>query len=277
MAKKVVSLPGVATTLFAVICFSFFYFIYPQDLFLKEQIVGFSYTSESFISYLSKPAWLACWLSDSLMHFFIPMNGGAFLLTGVLLLEWWLLILILRRFNVGEMSALYAFIPIMLEWGGYCNSDYGMTSILSLIIALSVFLGYTHIKGDRGTMLLGLLSLPLIYSLAGSRLYIMVILVLLYEAEKNKKRWIYWFFLLFVGMMLPEFLQGIYSLTEEQAYRYPHISIFAFFPAILFCFSILLLQIKKLGGMKVNTLSVSVTTLMLLFLLTVSVISQADF
>ncbi|RHJ85389.1 DUF6057 family protein [Parabacteroides sp. AM08-6] len=275
MVKKVVLLQGIAIGIFAIACVWFFQSFYSGD-FLKGEGNAFLYTIDYFISYGDKPAWLACYAGDFLMSLSTP-QGFPYLLTAILLLEWWLIFRILKKFDVGEMAFLFAFFPIMFEWGGYCNSNYLLSSVLSFIISLSVFFEYTQIRNVKASMVFGLLSLPVIYVLAGNRLNTFVILILLYEAGKNRKQWGYWLVLLIACGFLPNLMQHLYHMSGEQAYLYPYYGIPALFPAILFCFSLLLLQIKSIRDMRISISSVSVTIVVLLAALVASIGFYADY
>lgn len=256
---------------FALSCIVFFQFYCSDHLFLKEQMSGSVVLSETISRYIDKPAWLAVSLADILSSWFIPIGGGAFLLTFALLLEWIASILVLRRFHVGEMAYLYALLPIILEWGMYCNPNYHLYSILSLTITLFLFYGYTLIKNKWVSMISGIVLLFVIYSLAGSRLFTFVIMVLLYEGEMDEKRWGYWAMLLLAGTMLPEFLKEKYLLTEDEAYQYPHAWLPGFFPAIMMDFLLVITQFKGVRHMTANITSVSLTSGLLVALLTVTV------
>lgn len=275
MAKREVLLQSVAAVIFGLMCFAFFRFVYPSGFFQKEQAEGL-FTLGSFVSYLTKPAWLVCYSGNVLMAFGGP-SGAPFLITLILLFEWWLLTLVLKRFNVGGMASLYAFLPVMLEWGGYCYPTYLLRSILATIIALSLFLGYTCIKNKWLSVLAGLLALPLIYFLAGNRLNFFVLLILFYETGKEPKRWLYWSLLLVTGVFMPVWMMHFYSLTQEQAYLYPHNGLPSFFPPLLFCFSLLFLQIRKFRDMPIRVLPVIVTVCILLALLGIFIFLIADF
>lgn len=256
---------------FALSCIVFFQFYCSDHLFLKEQMSGSAALSETISMYMDKPAWLAVSLADILSSWFIPIGGGAFLLTFALLLEWIASSLVLRRFHVGEMAYLYALLPIILEWGMYCNPNYHLYSILSLTITLFLLYGYTLIKNKWVSMISGIVLLFVIYSLAGSRLFTFVIMVLLYEGEMDEKRWGYWAMLLLAGTMLPEFLKEKYLLTEDEAYQYPHAWLPGFFPAIMMDFLLVITQFKGVRHMTANITSVSLTSGLLVALLTVTV------
>ncbi|MBC8600673.1 hypothetical protein H8784_02940 [Parabacteroides acidifaciens] len=275
MAKREVLLQSIAVVIFAVICFVFFRFACSADLFRKEQVDDL-FTMSTFLSYLNKPAWFVCYAGNALISI-VGLSGAPVLVTFVLLLEWWILISVLKRFRVGEMAPLYAFLPIVLEWGTYCHPGYLLHSILSTIVALFIFWRYTYIKNKWLSMLAGLLALPVIYFLAGNRLNIFVLLVLFYETCKEPKRWLYWCLLLVAGSIVPVWMGHFYSLTQEQAYLYPHNGLPAFFPPILFCFSLLLLQMKRFREMPCRVVPVTVMTCVLLALLGSVIYTYADF
>lgn len=275
MNKRERLLQGVITGIFVLSCVTFFQFFDSGHLFDKEQVVGLSFLSEAVSECMDKPAWLACALAKTLLSLLVPVGGGALLLTIILLLEWWVLTVILKRFNVGEMAFLYALFPVALEWGTYCSPSYHLASILSLVLVLLVFCGYTLIKNKWLSMLSGFALLFIVYSLVGSRLFIFVILVLLYEAEIGEKRWVYWALLLITGTVLPEFLKSVYSLSEAQAYQYPHPWLPAFFPGIAVAGVLVVIQFKAIRNMRANVWSVSVMSGLLILIVISSVLSHA--
>ena len=275
MSKKERLLQGSVAGLFALSCILFFQFFDSDLLFRKEQMVNMASLPEVLSGYWGKPAWLACSLARTLTSLFVPVGGGAALIAVVLILEWWASLYILRKFHIGEMAPLFALFPVMLEWGTYCSSYYHLSSILSLTITLYLFCGYTLIKNKWLSWATGFLLLFVVYCWAGSRLFIFVILVLLYEAEIGKKHWVYWAVLLIVGTLLPEFLKDIYSLSQEDAYQYPQAWLPAFFPAISLAAVLVCTQFEKVRYMKINTWSVSVTSGLLVALLAVSVVVHA--
>lgn len=264
--------------LFFAVCFVFFQWISPSTVFVKEQVPDFTFTVQSFLSYFLKPASLVCYLGDAGMKIASSIPGGAaLLLTSVLFWEWRLLTGLMRQFKMGEMSFFYALFPVFLEWGYYGYENYRISSILSFMLVLIIFRIYAKVKDNEVSRWAGFLALPVIYILAGSRMFIFFTLLLLYEAGKNERRWFYWSALLVVSTILPQLFASLYKITEEQAYQYPYQAFYAFFPGMLFCFSLLLLQIKTFRKMRINVVSVSVTTVLLFSLLAVTIYSQLGF
>jgi hypothetical protein len=97
MTKKEVLIKAGSVMMFAILCIAFFQFFYPYHLFIKEQLQLFLFTSEYFISYLSKPASLASYLGDFFTQFFYLRWGGAIVLALLLCVEWLLIVCLLRK------------------------------------------------------------------------------------------------------------------------------------------------------------------------------------
>ena len=275
MDKKEKLLQKRVAGLFALLCVIFFQFFDSDHLFLKEEVVSVASLPEVLVGYWGKPAWLACSMAKVLTSLFVPVGGGAVLITAVLMLEWWASLFILRKFNVGDMAPLYALFPVVMEWGTYCSPYYHLNSILYLVIVLYIFCGYIQIKVKWLSWVTGFILLFAVYCMVGSRLFIFVILVLLYEAEIEEKHWVYWALLLITGTVLPEFLKELYSLSEEQAYQYPQAWLPAFFPAIMLACVLVATQFKKVRYMQISVWSVSVTSGLLLVLLALTAFSHA--
>ena len=277
MSKKERLLQGVVVGIFVLSCIAFFQFFGSDYLFEKEQVVNLSSLSGAVSECLGKPAWLACSLAKIFSSLLIPIGGGALLVTVILLLEWWFFTCILKRFHVGEMAFLYALLPVVLEWGSYCSPKYHLASILSLVITLLLFCGYMAVKNKLLSMLIGFVLLLTVYALVGSRLFVYVILVLLYEAELGEKRWIYWALFLITGFVFPEFLKEVYGLTEALVYQYPSPWLPAFFPAITIASVLVVTQFKAIRHMRANVWSVSIMSGLLVLFVIASVFSHAVF
>lgn len=124
-------------------------------------------------------------------------------------------------------------------------------------------------------MLFGFALLFIVYSLVGSRLFIFVILVLLYGAEIGEKRWVYWALLLITGTLLPELLEKRVFFFEVQAYQYPHPWLPAFFSGIVVTAVLVATQFKAIRDMRANVWSVSVMSGLLILIVISSVFSHA--
>ena len=213
-------------------------------------------------------------MAKVLTSLFVPVGGGAVLITAVLMLEWWASLFILRKFNVGYGSFVCS-VSGCYGVGTYCSPYYHLNSILSLVIVLYIFLWlYT----DQGKM-----------ALLGDGVYF-VVCGLLYGGEPvvyfcnpcavvrggNRREALGVLgFAVDNGTVLPEFLKELYSLSEEQAYQYPQAWLPAFFPAIMLACVLVATQFKKVRYMQISVWSVSVTSGLLLVLLALTAFNHA--
>lgn len=275
--RKDISFMLVAVGLFVVISFCFFQFLYPYHLFHKEQITLFLYTYGYFLSYLDKPAWLACYLGDFFTQFFYLRGGGALVLTAVLLVEWGVISRTLTRLRVGNTAMLFALFPVLIEWILYCRLGHTVADTFSAIIALGFFLGYTRISNKSLAIGAAFLMLPLIYTLAGGRLYLFVALIALYDSGRGRRAWIYWLLLTATAAALPFILRPFYLLTYEQAHLYPYRESVDYLSPMIIPFGVLLLQIRWFRLLRLNIRTVAATGLLMLLLLAVGIYNQANF
>lgn len=268
MTKKEYSLRWAMAVVFAIVCFTFFHWFYPNHLFLKEQMRIFLYTGDYFFSFWDEPAWFSCYVGNFLTQFYYLKVVGPLIVTLVLLSLWYVSMLVLRKFGGGNIVAVYAMLPVALEWGLLCRLTYNISTTLSLIFVLLIFLGYLKILDKRWSMVVAFLLLPVIYGLVGSRLFIFSLLIIFYEGAKNRKCWWFWFSLLVTSYLYPYFVRHFYGLTVEDAYKYSYVDGFSvYFPAVLLILEIFALHVKFIRRIRLNrqTLFTAVFILFVLF------------
>lgn len=262
MTKNERSLLWVIAGIFFIVCFAFFQWIYPNHLFMKEQMRIFLYTTDYFVSFWDEPAWLSCYVGNFLIQFFHLKGIGPLIVTCVLLLLWYFSMRVLRKFGGGNMVAIYALLPVALEWGLVCRLSYSISSTLSLIFVLWLFLEYIRIKNKRISVWVAFILLPLIYSMVGGCLFIFSLMVVFYEGAKNRKRWWLWFFLLLSSYLYPLFMRHFYCVSIEEAYKYSHVdSLSVYFPALVLILEIFALEINSVRQMRLNQNSLFVSFL----------------
>lgn len=262
MTKNDRSLKRVMAGMLFVVSFAFFQWIYPNHLIMKEQMRIFMYTTDYFISFGDEPAWLSCYVGNFLTQFFYLRVVGPLIVATVLLLLWYCCMRVLRKFGGGNMISVYALFPVALEWGLICRLTYTLSSTISFILVLWLFLLYIRIKDKRTSVWVAFLLLPLIYTMVGSRLFVFSLLVIFYEGAKNRKRWWFWFSLLLVSYLYPLLMSYFYGLTVEEAYKYTHTDgVSVYFPAFMLTMEIFALQMKSIRRLRLNQHSVWIISL----------------
>ena len=259
---------SVVASLFTCTCFLFFQYFYPYHLFLKEQTLLFLFTSDYFLSYLDKPAWLACYLGDFLTQFFYLRGGGAAIITTLLLLEWWLIRCILKRFTNTWLSILALF-PIIIELTLLCDLYYPFSNSVAIIIVLLLFLAFTKMRNTKLYANAALLSVPILYNLVGISFFIFPILIILFDLRQRRYRWFLWILLLAVAGITPLLFQSINLLTLKQAYLYPLVSLKHIAASLSFLPIILYIQIQGFSKSKLPFLSSAIVLSSLLLIILV--------
>ncbi|MDR1200349.1 MAG: DUF6057 family protein [Tannerellaceae bacterium] len=206
-------------------CFSLFHFVFPYHLFFKEQIQLFLLTADYFISYFENPAWLAAYLGDFLTQFFYLRGGGATVLSIVLLIEWCLIIQILRAFGLMDrrflQTTLLSFIPILIACYLHTGLSYPLSMSVSVILVLTISLIYTRIDTKWGALAYGVITLPALYTMAGVAFFLFPVLIICYEISQKKIQLLYWLLLVAIAGFFPFMMKRVYLLTTKQAYLYP--------------------------------------------------------
>ncbi len=276
MTKKIVLFRWIVVVGLAIACFSFFQFFYPFHLLHNEQM-SFDLSVSSLLSYFHKPAMLACLLGDLVSSILISPAIASFVMTLIFVFEWGILIKIQKKFNIGECAILYALIPIVFEWILYSPLTNSIASTFSIILTLLLFWVYTKIKGRWSSFIAGFVMLPLIYWAAGGRLIAFSLMVLVYEAEHDKRRWIYWLVLLLSSYLFPILGVDLYGITQEEAYIYPFTMVKTMIPAMIIVFGLLGLQITAIKKIKLTVKSASFIILFLILMLVASIVGQKEY
>ena len=204
--------------------FLFFQLAYPYHLFLKEQIQLFLFTSDYFLSYFAKPAWLACYLGDFFTQFFYLRGGGALVLSLLLGIEWMLARAVISRLTHSLYSGLLALLPVAVDWSLHCNTLHSLSVSIGFILVLSLFLLYSLVRNKWvSSIFLGLLSLTG-YWFTGSSFLLFPLIALPYDFHNQRASWLKWIPAFALIFSLPLILRHHYLLTLVQAFIYPAFS-----------------------------------------------------
>lgn len=224
----------VLVLLIGVLCLLFFLFILPYDLLYQEQMQLFLLSSDYFLSYFSKPGWLACYIGDFITQFYYFKGLGAFIITGVLGIEFLISLILFARIGKRE-SIFYAVIPVLYEWFLHLDPNYRLSSSISLILALLFFLLYTYFDKQRLSWIISILLMPVLYIFIGSHFITFGLLVILYDIlNKRFSAILNWIVILTCCVVIPLLFREYYLLTNLQAYLYPADKFIQLLPVLLF-------------------------------------------
>ena len=215
--------------------FLYFRFVVPYHVCFKEQIQLFVFSSSYVWSYFSKPAFLACLGGDFLTQFLYFKTGGALMVTFLLVTEWRLIFLTLKRFSAEtrqasiEMLRVASLLPVVVEWISYSNHNFSLSLSISIIISLSAFLIMASPPvplQKRGKMYAsytsGLLLIPVLYMIAGASVFLFLALIIFYDIHCGRKQFIYWVIICVLAFAIPFIFRYYFLLNIKQAFLYPY-------------------------------------------------------
>ena len=260
-----------------VISFLYFHFIVPYHIFFKEQIQLFIFDPTYIISYFSKPGGLACLTGDFLTQFFYLKGGGAIIISLLFLFEWLMFVRILNSFGVKQTASLWALLPVIAEWVVISDINFSIAMTVSFVLTLLATLIYASIQNKMISIVYGIIFIPFLYFLLGSAVFLFPAAILLYDIQKDKKRYIYWFTLIVLTAITPFLFRIFFLLTVNQAFLYPYLGFKQKLSSLVMILILFFVSFKKLRELHFTFLSFSLTVLFILIIGISSIISKTNF
>ena len=215
----------ILTTLYFGAVFIFFAFFYRYHLYYIEQLQLFRLSWDYIAGYFHKPASFSCLIGDFLTQFYFLKAGGAVIITGCLLLLWYLTDCVISSLSSWKYSYLLSLLLTVIVTCLHFNLVYPLAATISLIIASAVYLFYTSLKGLTKRIIAGVIFVPVLYITVGFAVYLFLLLVLLYELKiRQIKSWLgraCIFIFILIALTIPVTMRTHYYLTPGQAYKYP--------------------------------------------------------
>lgn len=203
------------------LAFSFFQFFYANHLFLKEQIILFQNTLPYFLTYFSKPAWLASYLGDFFTQFFYLRTGGPVVLSISVLIIWLLTLSILNHLHSSKINYVMALLPALAELVMHCRISYSLSGTVALIIALIFSLVYLGIKNRTELYIFSIIAIPLAYWMVGFHMMTFAVIILARDLWTKKINLYRWIICLALVIAVPLIFRSRFLLTMQQTYLYP--------------------------------------------------------
>lgn len=190
-----------------------------------EQMQLFRLSRDYIAGYFYKPASLSCLIGDFLTQFYFLKAGGAVIITGCLLLLWYLFDWVISHLFSWKYSYLLSLLVTALVTALHFTLVYPLAATISLILALAAFRFYTVLKRLKTRFILGIILIPVLYMAIGFGVYVFLLPVLLYEFKikqaKGRIEWTYSLILVMIVLIVPLSMRKIYYLTPGQSYKYP--------------------------------------------------------
>lgn len=206
--------------LVAIAWFIFFYTLYPYHQLHKEQTTLFLLSADALSAYAGKPALLARLAGDFLTQFYYFAPGAPLLLALTATLTGWLSYLTLRPWLPLGPALGIALLVMNWEMLRASGLAYPLSSSLSLVGSLGLFLLYRAVENRKIHLLTGLAIALTGYSLLGYGVILFAFLALV-QAWVEKKGYPESALIFIIVTIMPALAGPKQGLTSAQAYPYP--------------------------------------------------------
>ena len=164
---KIFSIDKLLSLTFGVIAFLFFAFIYPFHLNYQEQYQMFLFTADYFFQLMEKPGGFSDYAGNFFTQFFFYSWVGAIVIASMLTLLQRAVWSVSRRMGVNPLFVPITFIPSLLYWGLLCDENYLLGGVAAMLLVTAWIHAYTLFNSIPFRISFLLISIPLLYWLAG--------------------------------------------------------------------------------------------------------------
>lgn len=200
--------------------FIFFYALYPYHQLHKEQTTLFLLSADALSTYAGKPALIACLIGDFLTQFYYFAPAAPLILALIAMLTGWLSYLTLRPWLPLWPALGIALLAMNWEMLRASGLAYPLSSSLSLIGSLSLFLLYRAVENRKIHLLTGLTVALTGYSLLGYGVILFAFLTLV-QAWVEKKGYSESALMLAIVLITPALAGPKQGLPYTKACQYP--------------------------------------------------------
>lgn len=186
------------TLLLGVAVWVFWAKLYSSALAYQEQFQLFLTTPTYFLSRLSLPGGAASYVAEFMVSFYNNMPIGAIFVALLLMLLQRLTWRLMRQRADADGYYVLSFVPSVAVWLLMGDESVMLAYVVSLLLAMSAMWGYSVVArrcGEIVRYLYVLVTLPLLYWLAGPVVFMLAVWVLLCECELRTS-------LLFMGLLV---------------------------------------------------------------------------
>lgn len=239
LLHKILNLEHLLSLIFGASVFVFFALYYPFHLHYQEQYQLFLFTKRYFFEYLSKPGGISNYLGNFFTQFYFYSTIGALFIALFLTLLQQLFLKSIKRFGDSAIFWPLSFIPSALYFSLLCNENILLGGLIAIIIITAFNLIYINIKTTRIRIITLLISLPILYWVAGGAVVFSLLFIILWELFLKDLKTKYLLFLGFISLIVTAtvpLIAGKYFLQYPmkriwigvEYFRFPEI----FFPQI---------------------------------------------
>lgn len=182
---KYFSLDKMFSLALGLVVFWFFAFLYPFHLNYQEQYQMFLFSADYFLKFLAKPGGVSDYIGDFFTQFYFYSWVGAIILA--------VMLVVLQRavwFISKRLGANPAFIPLtlitsLLYWSLLCDENYLLGGLIVMLIVSGFIAAFLLIKPVKIRLGFVLVSIPVLYWIAGGAFVLLPLFALAFEAKNR--------------------------------------------------------------------------------------------
>ncbi len=183
---KIVTSDKIQTLVLGIIIYMFYAVLYPFHLHYQEQYQMFLFSFDYLDSFVKMPGGLSDYIGNFIIQFYLYPFFGAFFIALLLMVMQRLVWKIADILDAQKHSLLLSFIPSVLYWGLLCNENYLIGGVVSLVFLLLFILLYLIQSKPKIRTIIVLLSVPILYWIAGGVVLFYGLFLLIYHLVYNK-------------------------------------------------------------------------------------------
>lgn len=183
---KIFSIDKLLSLTFGVIVFLFFAFIYPFHLNYQEQYQMFLFTADYFFQLMAKPGGFSDYTGNFFTQFFFYSWVGAIVIALMLTLLQRAVWSVSRRMGAKPLFVPLTFIPSLLYWGMLCDENYLLGGVAAILLVAFWIRTYTLFDSIPLRISFLLISIPVLYWLAGGAFLLLPLFAISREITARK-------------------------------------------------------------------------------------------
>ena len=182
---KIFSLDKMLSLAFGLVVFCFFAFLYPFHLNYQEQYQMFLFSSDYFMQFFAKPGGISDYIGNFFTQFYFYSWVGAIIMAVVLVVLQRAVWFISKRLEAKQFLVPITFIPSLLYWSLFCDENYLLGGLIVMLIVSGILAAFLIIKSVKIRVGFVLISIPVLYWIAGGAFVLLPLFALVFEAWKR--------------------------------------------------------------------------------------------
>lgn len=183
---KIFSVNTLLSVGFGLIVFVFFAFFYPFHLNYQEQYQLFLFSADYFLKFMEKPGGFSDYVGNFFTQFsFYSWVGASIIAVSLTLLQravW----MISRKSGANSLFYPITFIPSLLYWGLLCDENYLFGGVMVMLLVAASVCIYTLIDSIPARISFVVLSIPVLYWLAGGAFLVLPVFAFVSEILRRQ-------------------------------------------------------------------------------------------